>query len=124
MHHLTLDDVALQPDDDFSTYGLGDSHDFGDGFFGDIEGVNEQTVGLIEFAGVIAEQFGELSYARIKHEVDLIYRFNNKIGSQLGADCCFSLVFLQTKGLQACLRPLEHFLQPYLQFQRLMGHRS
>jgi hypothetical protein len=64
---LTLDEVAFEPNGNLGPSRLGDSHEFGDRFFGNVESVDKDRIIGIEFARVVTQKLGELGNSRVKH---------------------------------------------------------
>lgn len=66
-HQLAADDVRFGSYGDFGSSGVGGADEFGDAFFGDIEGVDKDMIVGPEIGGVGADHLGELGNAGIKH---------------------------------------------------------
>jgi hypothetical protein len=71
VHELSLGEGGFKAEGDIGPFGLGDADEFGDAFFRDIEGVDEQVVVGGELGAVGAEHFCEFGDAGVKHDLTL-----------------------------------------------------
>jgi hypothetical protein len=71
IHELSLGEGGFNAEGNIGPFGLSDADEFGDAFFGDIEGMDEKVVFGCKLGAVGAEHFCEFGDAGVKHDLTL-----------------------------------------------------